>query len=148
MEQLPGQLKSNESLAGTGSQRQQNAVAAFGQRGQHALDGDVLIVAPLEIAALVLERNAGKTIAPGIFRGEGGLPQRFRAGEGRQLALDAGMHVDAVDALAVRRIGEADRQLARVILGLADAFGQCLFIRLGLDDGQLGIPVFQNVVGG
>ncbi len=41
----------------------------------------------------------------------------------------------------------AHGQLACVVLRLPDALGQCLIPRLGLDDGQLGVAVFQHVVG-
>jgi hypothetical protein len=58
-----------------------------------------------------------------------------------------GLHVDAVDALPVAGVGEADRQLAGVVLGLADALGQRLVPGLGFDHGQLGVAVFQHVVG-
>ena len=34
---------------------------------QHALDGDVLVVAALEVAALVLEGHGGEAVAPGVL---------------------------------------------------------------------------------
>ena len=58
----------------------------------------------------------------------------------------AGLHVDGVDALAVGRVGVADRQLRGVVLGLADAFSQGFIPRLRFDGGQLRVAIFQNVV--
>ena len=75
------------------------------------------------------------------------VPEFVRRGVARQLAFRAGLHVDAVDALAVGGVGEADGQLAGVVLGLADAFGQRLVPRLGLDDRELAVAVDQHVVG-
>ena len=44
----------------------------FGGDGlQHPLDGDVLVVASLEGAALVLERHGGEAVAPRVRLGEG-----------------------------------------------------------------------------
>ena len=45
---------------------------------QHALDGDVLVVARLEVAALVLERHGGEAVAPGVRLGEGPVPEFVR----------------------------------------------------------------------
>ena len=69
-------------------------------------------------------------------------------GIARHLAFRAGLHVDAVDALAVGGVGEADGQLAGIVLRLRHAFGQRLVPRLGLDHGQLVVAIDQHVVGG
>jgi hypothetical protein len=66
LEQLPGDLEGDEGLAGAGGQRQQDAVAPGGDGFQHARDGDVLVVAPLPGAALVLEGHGGEAVAPGV----------------------------------------------------------------------------------
>jgi hypothetical protein len=71
VEQLPGDLEGDEGLAGAGRQRQQDALAPLGHGRQHALDGDVLVVAALEVAALVLEGHGREAVAPGVGRGEG-----------------------------------------------------------------------------
>ena len=46
---------------------------------QHPLDGDVLVVAALEIAAPVLEGNGGEAVAPGVRLGKGQVPEFVRA---------------------------------------------------------------------
>ena len=45
VEQLPGDLKRDEGLARAGGEREQDALLVLGDGLQHALDGDVLIVA-------------------------------------------------------------------------------------------------------
>jgi len=42
----------------------------------------------------------------------------------------------------------ADGQLARIVFRLSYAFGQLLVQRLGFDDAELGIAIFQHVIGG
>ena len=147
VKQLPRQLKRDKGLARAGCQRQQHAVAALGQRGQRALNGNILVIAPLKIAALVLKRNGGQAVAPDIFHRESGLPKRLRSGKSWQLALNARLHVNAVNPLAIGGIAKTDRELARVILGLAHAFGQLAQHRLGLNHGKLGVAVLQHIVG-
>ena len=60
----------------------------------------------------------------------------------------AGLHVDAVNSLAVGGIGKPDGQPARIILGLCDAFGQGLVPRLGFNHSQIRVAVFQHIIGG
>ena len=79
--------------------------------------------------------------------GKSHVPEFVRRGVARQFAFLAGLHVDAVDALAVGGIGVADGQFPGVIFRLRYAFGQFFIPRLGLDDGQLGVAIDQNVVG-
>ena len=148
VEQLPGDLKGDEGLAGAGGQREQDALLLGGDGLQHALDGDVLVVAALEIAALVLERHGGEAVAPGVRLGKGQVPEFVRRRVAGHLALGPLLHVDAVDALAVGGVGEADGELAGVVLRLRHAFGQRFVPRLGLDDGQLGVAIDQHVIGG
>ena len=64
----------------------------------------------------------------------------------RHFAFLAGLHIDAVDALAVGGVGEADGKFAGVILRLRHALGQFFIPRLGLDDGELGVAILQNVI--
>ena len=146
VEQLPGNLEGDEGLARAGRQRQQDAIAPPGQRRQHALDGDVLVVAPLEEAAPVLEGHGGEAVAPGVGRGEGEVPDLVGRRKAGPFAFRAGLHVDAVDAPPVAGVGEADRQLAGVVLGLADALGEFLVPGLGLHHRQPGVAVFEDVV--
>ena len=122
-------------------------VLVGGDRLHDPLDGDVLVVAARVRAALVFEGHGGEAVAPGVGLGEGQRPELVRRGVGLDLAFLAGLHVDAVDALAVGGVGEAHGQLAGVVLGLADALGQLLVPGLGLDDRQLAVAIDQHVVG-
>ena len=45
VKELPRDLKGDEGLAGAGGEREQDALLVGGDGLQHALDGDVLIVA-------------------------------------------------------------------------------------------------------
>jgi hypothetical protein len=49
--------------------------------------------------------------------------------------------------LAVRAVGETKRELARIVLGLAEALGDRFVPSLGLDDAELVVPVHEHVVG-
>ena len=125
--------------------RMRSLSAAIGL--QHAFDGDVLVVAALEVATLVLKRHGGEAIAPGVGFGEGPVPEFVGRGIRRRSRLPCRLHVDGVDALAVGGVGEANRELCGVLLGLRDAFGERFVPGLGFDDGELGVAVFEDVVG-
>jgi len=86
VEQLPGNLKGDEGLARAGGQRQQDAILPACDGFQHPLDGDVLIIAALEIAASVLEGDHGKTVAPRIRFGKREIPQFVRRREAGHFA--------------------------------------------------------------
>jgi hypothetical protein len=147
LEELPGDLEGDEGLARAGGQRQQDALPLVGDGRQHPVDGDVLVVTPLEVPAPVLEGHCGEAVPPRVLDGEGPVPELLRRGEGRQLGLVAGLHVDAVDALPVGGVGMANGKASGVVLGLPHPFGQRLVPGLGLHDGQLGVPVLEDVVG-
>ena len=80
LEQLPGELEGDEGLAGAGRQRQQDAVLPRGDGLQRAPDGDVLVVARLPVAALVLERDGGEAVAPDVLLGKDPVPEFVRGG--------------------------------------------------------------------
>jgi hypothetical protein len=148
VEELPRDLEGDEGLSRAGREGEQDAVALRGDGLQHALDGDVLVVPRPEVPAPVLEGHGGEAVAPGVRLREGAVPQLVWGGETGDLALHAGLHVDAVHALPVAGVGEPHGQLPRVVLGLRDAPGQRLVPRLGLDHRQLAVAVHQHVVGG
>jgi hypothetical protein len=52
-----------------------------------------------------------------------------------------------VDALSVGAIGVTDGDLFRVVFGLGQTFGERFIPCLRFDDGELGVAVFENVVG-
>jgi hypothetical protein len=60
------------------------------------------------------------------------VPEFSRSRIGGDLALDAGLHINAVNVLAVGGKGEPQRQLAGVVLGLRDTGGQRFIPSLGL----------------
>ena len=148
MKQLPRQLKRDEGLARAGRQREQDALLAGDDGFQHALDGDVLIVAALEVAAPVFKRDRGEAVAPSVLLGEGQVPEFIGSRVAGHVPFGPLVHVDAVEALSVGGVREADRQLPGVVLRLRHAFGQSVIPRLRFDDRQLGVAILQHVVGG
>jgi hypothetical protein len=98
-------------------------------------------------AAFVLERHGGETVAPGVLP-RVGLGPEFGGGRvAGQFALGPLVHVDAVEALAVGRIRETNGEFARVVLGLGDAQGEGFVPGFGLDDGEFGVAVDEDVIG-
>jgi len=148
MKELPGQLESDEGLAGAADQRQQNALLPVGDGFQHPLDSDALVITTLKIAAPILERYGGKAVAPYLLDGKGAAPKFIGSRVLRQLTLNAGIHINTVNALAVAGISKSNCQLARVVLSLTRALGQRLVPRLGLNYRQLGVAVLQHIIGG
>jgi hypothetical protein len=128
----------------------QDALAPLADGFQHAGDCDLLVVAPLPGTALVLERDGGEAVAPGTggrcSLRKGLCPERLRPGEGRDIALEPGRHVRAVDGLPVGAVGESHRELRGVGLGLAQAFGVRAVPSPGLDNGEFRVAVDQHVV--
>src|SRR5690348_13345314 len=55
VEQVPGDLERDEGLARAGGEGEEDAIFVAGDRLHHAVDGDILVIASLEISALVLE---------------------------------------------------------------------------------------------
>jgi len=77
--QLPRDLEGDEGLTGPGGERQQDAGAPIGDRRQHPLAGEVLIIAALKVATAILEGHGGETVAPGV-RTRKGQVQEFQRG--------------------------------------------------------------------
>ena len=98
-------------------------------------------------SAFVLEGNGGETVAPRVGAGECFRPQLVRRRIGMQLSFLARLHIDGVDALAVRRIGEANGQLHRVLLGHPQALGQRLVPSFRLEDAELEVAIDEHVIG-
>ena len=148
VEEFPGDLKGNQGLARTSRKGEQDTRLVLSDRIQHAVDGDVSKVPLAQGAALVVEWHGSEAVAPRIRFGKGHRPEFVRGRVGRQLAFLTGLHVDAVDALTVRRVGVADGQLAGVVLRLRHAFCQCFVPGFGFDDRQLATAIDQHVIGG
>ena len=147
MEQFPGDLKGDEGLAGAGGEGEQDARLAGGDGFQHAVDGDVLVIAAGVGAAFVLKRNGGETVAPDVLLGVGLGPEFGGGRVAGQFALGALVHVDAVEALAIGGISETNREFPRVVLGLGDTEGEGFGPGFGLDDGEFGVAVDEDVIG-
>lgn len=65
----------------------------------------------------------------------------------RHFTFAAGGQVDSVDRLAVGRVGVADGEFARVVLGLRETFAGLFVPSFGFDDGKFVIAVDEDVVG-
>ena len=126
---------------------QQDAILSRRDGFEDAPDGDILIVARLPLAALVLEGDGGEAVAPGVLLGEDDIPEFIRRRISGNILLRAGCHIDLIDADTIGGVGEAGLQLAGILLGLPDALGIRQIPPLGLDHGQLVIAVGQHVVG-
>ncbi len=146
VEELPRDLEGNEGFARSGGEREQDALFVLGDGREDALDGDVLVIAARMRAAFVLIGHLGKAVAPRVRLGEGFCPEFLRRGKRRDLTLRAGLHVDAVDARAVGRVGEAHRELASVVFCLPDSLGEGFGNCLGFDSGELCAPKFEDIV--
>ena len=156
VKEFPRDLERDEGFAGAGGKREQDALPVLRDGLHHALDGDVLIIAAGMRTALVLKRHGGEAVAPRVRLGEGHRPEFVGRGIACDLAL-GGMgrmrrmggrgHIHLVDAFSVGGVGELDRELRGVVLGLADTGGEFLVPRLGLNDGELGVAIDEHVVG-
>ena len=120
-----------------------------GDRLQHAVDGVVLVVARLPRAAAG-PRRARRRSGRARRSASAKVAAQSSSGVGiaRDVALRAGLHVDAVDAEAVGGVGEARLQLARRSPWPAPTPSVAALVpRLGLDHRQLVVAVDQHVVG-
>ncbi len=113
----------------------------------HALDRQILIVAALEVAALVLEGYSGKAVAPSVDFGEGQVPEFFRRRISLLDAFLALLHVNGVETSTIGGIREASADLVGIALRLGHAFGQRFVPGLGFDHGKLVIAIDEHVVG-
>ena len=146
LKKFPRDLKRDECLARTSRQREQDAFALSAKGFQYTLHRDVLIVAALEKTAAILEGHCRKTIPPCILFREGEIPKILRRWINGNIAFVSVLHIDAIDALPVGGVSEADSQLVGISLGLRHAFGMRLVPCFGLDHRQLEIPIHQHVV--
>ena len=118
LEELPRHLEGNRCFSGPCGQGEEDAILAFAEAVQDTVDGDLLVEPERPASALVGERDRGEAVSPGVRLNEGHRPELVRRGIARLLAFPPGLHVNAVDALPVGRVGVANRQLGGVVLGL------------------------------
>ena len=108
LEQLPGDLEGDGGLAGAGGERQQDAVACrrrwLPARARWRCPGSS---APASVPPLSSNGTAAKRSRQSFGSAKVSVPQLVRRRVASTLALRAGLHVDAVDAVAVGGIGEA-----------------------------------------
>jgi len=114
---------------------------------KHPLYGDVLVIAPLEIAAPVLEGYISKAVAPCVHLGKGTVPECFWRWITRRFPFLPRFHVYLVNALPVARIGKGQHQFRGIVLRLGNPFRQFLIPRFRFHHGQFRVPVFQHIVG-
>ncbi len=147
--ELPADLEGDGGLAGAGRHGDQQAPTASENALDHAIDGDLLVVA-LPLADRVVERRekpggdaligqaAGRAVA---------LPQLLgRRIVGPSLFQPGGV-VELDDLLPVGRVGELEPQHLGVGLGLLQPGGGGAVGGLGLDDGERKIAsVAQQIV--
>ena len=145
-EQLPDDLESDRRLAGSGRERQQNASVAFLNPLERPFDRVGLIIARRPFGPLFDHRHRRKAVAPGVGERKSARPLVFRRGPRGDMGLQAGVHVDLVDAPPVGRKGEAGLQFAGIMLGLPDAFGVEEVEALGLDHRELHIAIYEDVI--
>ena len=146
LKKFPRDLECNEGLARARCQREQDTLAPSGEGFQHTLHRDVLVVAALEKTTAILEGHCRETIPPCILFREGEIPKILRRRINGNITFLSVLHVDAIDALPVGGVSEADSQLVRIGLCLRHAFGMRLVPCLSLDHCQLEIPIHQHVV--
>jgi hypothetical protein len=115
--------------------------------GGYPLDCDFLVVPDFPTAAFIGIRHGREAISPRILLSKSLVPKFLRTGECRHLAFYPLAHVDSVYTLPVGRIRKPYRQLAGIILGLANALGQPLVPRFRFDYREFVIAIFQNVIG-
>ena len=148
MEQFPSDLKRDKRLACTGRKCQQDTLFVCCDGFQYTLDCDVLVVSARMRTAFVFKRNGGETVAPCICFGKGHPPQLVRRWVLRHFAFCTRFHIDAVNALSISCVREADLKLLGVVLRLSDSGGQRLVPGFGFDGSKLGIAIDQYIVRG
>jgi hypothetical protein len=147
--ELPADLEGDGGLAGAGRHGDQQAPPASENALDHAIDGNLLVVA-LPLADRIVERREepGGDALIGQAPGRAvALPQLLgRRIVGPSLFQPSGV-VELDDLLPVGRIGELKPQHLGVGLGLLQPIGSGAVSGLGLDDGKRKIAsVAQQIV--
>ena len=147
VEELPGQLESDEGLARAGGQGQQDAVSSCGNGFQGLIDGIVLVIASLKAPASVFKGDGGETIPPTVGCREGLIPKLIGSGIAGDITLCPCLHVGTVNPETIGRVGESRLKFGGVAFGLGETFRIGKAGLLGLDDCQLMATIDQHIVG-
>src|SRR5439155_22468837 len=91
LKELPGDLKCDERFTRSCGECEQNALPFLRDSLQYSIDGDVLVVATLEISTLVFEGHGSEAVAPSILIGKCEIPKLIRRWVVRLFALFAGL---------------------------------------------------------
>src|ERR1700675_4090256 len=113
---------------------------------QYTLDRNFLVVAYLPTARLIGIRYCCEAVAPLILFGKRPTPELVGTRKRNNWAFLPFEHVYAVNAAAIRRVREADRELARVIFCLPNALGHLLVPSLRFNNCELVIAVLKHIV--
>ena len=148
LKQFPGDVEGNERLARARGQREQDALLAPGDTVEHAVDGNLLIVAQ-RLLAVLIERLCAEYVTPVVGLTELPLPELVGRWKLVYLPFAALLRVavNLIDVVAVGSVGEADIERRGIVLGLRHALLVAHLVALGLHDGELHVAVDEHVVG-
>src|SRR5262249_10837215 len=133
LSQLPANPERHVRLAGSGGHGEQNAPLALKDGLDHAVDGDFLIIARGLSSQVVQRRQElrGRLLAQ-VLSGRQTAPKLVRRGKRLDLPLYSVDKAELDNAAAVGRVSELQSEDLGILLGLLNAFGRRLVVRLGL----------------
>jgi len=120
---------------------------SVGDGQQYSFNGNILIVTTLKITAAVFKRHRRKAGTSEVLYRKGTIPQFIWRRKANLLTLNTGIHINTVNTLPIVGIAKTNRQFTGIIFGLTDALGQWLIPSFGFNHRQLGIAIFQHIVG-
>ena len=148
MKELPGDLKRDEGLARAGGEREQDALLAPPRsppaRARRRCPDSSGSGASRPCPRTGPRQSGRARHSP---RQRSGSRVRPGVGIARHLAFRPGLHVDAVDALSIGGVGEADGQFARVVLRLRHALRSVASSQaLASTTASLRVAILQHIV--
>ena len=145
LEEFPSDLESDEGLARSCSEGEQNALLALCYALQDLADSRFLIVARL-LHAIAVERLFVQFVAPQIRLTVDARPEFVRTGESVHEVFVETLAVHLVDVVSVRGVGETDTQHIGILLGLGHTFSIAQLVALGFHDGEFHALVDEDIV--